>query len=143
MKRLVGVLMILGLVISCWGWFGLSQSAIAAPLDSLAWNSSPVLAVELPKRNAVDEKRLEFGGKIDLNNANVRAFTRYSGMYPTLARMIARNAPFDSVEDVLKMPGLTERQKDILRENLDYFTVTSPEDALVEGADRFNNGIYR
>jgi photosystem II PsbU protein len=64
-------------------------------------------------------------------------------MYPTLARMIARNAPFDSVEDVLKMPGLTERQKDILRANLDYFTVTSPEDALVEGADRFNNGIYR
>ena len=143
MKRLIGALMILGLVLTCWGWFGLSQPAIAAPLNNLAWNSSPVLAVELSKRNAVDNKKLEFGDKIDLNNANVRAFTRYSGMYPTLARMIARNAPFDSVEDVLKMPGLTERQKDILRANLDYFTVTSPEDALVEGADRFNNGIYR
>jgi photosystem II PsbU protein len=85
----------------------------------------------------------ELGRKLDLNNTNVRAFTQYPGMYPTLARMIVKNAPFDEVEDVLNMPNLTDRQKEILQANLDKFTVTQPDDAFVEGGDRFNNGIYR
>jgi photosystem II PsbU protein len=41
------------------------------------------------------------------------------------------------------MPGLTEQQIDILQANLDNFTVTVPDPALVEGADRFNNGVYK
>jgi len=78
-----------------------------------------------------------------LNNTNVRAFMQYPGMYPTLARMILKNAPFESVEDVLKMPGLTDAQKEILKNNFNNFVVSPPLDALVEGGDRFNNGIYR
>jgi photosystem II PsbU protein len=140
MKRLVGVLMIVGLVLSCLSWLGLPQPAFAANLAT-AWTSSPVVAAEL--RNSVDDKlATEFGKKIDLNNTNIRAFTQYPGLYPTIASKIIRNAPFESVEDVLKMPGLTERQLEILKANLDNFTISDPEDALVEGGDRFNNGVY-
>ncbi|MBE9181234.1 photosystem II complex extrinsic protein PsbU [Oculatella sp. LEGE 06141] len=140
MKRLVGVLVTLCLVVGCLGLLGLPQQAAAANLGNLTLNSTPVLAVEI--RNKVDDKLAESGRKIDLNNSNVRAFTKYPGMYPTLAGMIVRNAPFNKVEDIFNMPGITERQKEILQANLDYFTVTQAENALTEGGDRYNNGIY-
>lgn len=136
MKRLVGVLAVLSLLVSCLGW--LPQQAIAAILPA----PHSVFAAEM--RNVMDDKLdTEFGTKIDLNNTNVRAFTRYPGMYPTLARMIIKYAPFENLEDVLEMPDLSDRQKDTLRANFDKFTVSAPENALVEGGDRFNNGIYR
>jgi photosystem II PsbU protein len=139
MKRLVGVLVVMSLVVGCLGWLVLPQPAMAARLGNLTLNASPVVA---EVRNSVEDKLGEVGRKIDLNNSNVRAFTRYPGMYPTLAGMIVRNAPFESVEDVFNMPGLTERQKEILQANLDYFTVTPAASALTEGGDRYNNGIY-
>lgn len=135
MKRLIGVLAVLSLLVSCLT--GLPQRAIAANLPMQS-----VLAAEM--RNVMDDKLdTDFGTKIDLNNTNVRAFTRYPGMYPTLARMIIKYAPFENLEDVLEMPDLSDRQKDTLRANFDKFTVSAPENALVEGGDRFNNGIYR
>jgi photosystem II PsbU protein len=135
MKRLVSVLAVLLLLLG--GWLGAPQQANAAHLDALL--TQPVLAV----RNVADDKLGELGSKIDLNNTNVRAFTRYPGMYPTLARMIVKYAPFESVEDLLNMPDLSDRQKDILRANFDNFTVSEPSDVFTEGGDRFNNGIYR
>lgn len=149
MKRLVGALVLSVMVMGVW-LFGLPQTATLAVTaeppavlaSSLAWGSSPVLAAEF--RNIVDDKlATDYGKKIDLNNTNVRAFRNYPGMYPTLAGMILKYAPFENVEDVLEMPGLTEQQKDILQSNLDKFTVSAPVDALVEGGDRFNNGVYR
>jgi photosystem II PsbU protein len=143
MKRLVGLVLAIGLAIGCLGW--LPQAAQASPV-SLSFSASgvgaPVLALEF--RNRADDKlATEFGKKIDLNNTNVRAFSQYQGLYPNLARMIVKNAPFNSVDDVLSMPGLTERQKEVLRGNLGNFTVSDPEDTFVQGGDRFNNGIYR
>lgn len=95
-------------------------------------------------RNAVDAKlNTEYGQKLDLNNANVQAFSNYRGMYPNIAAKVLENAPFDTVEDVLEMPGLTEREVQILEMNLPNFTVTPPTAAFVEGGDRFNNGVYK
>jgi photosystem II PsbU protein len=141
MKRRVGVLsIVVGLIITGLGWLGSSQPAFAAEWMASPWASSLVVA-EI--RNSIDDKlSTEFGKKIDLNNTNVRAFTQYPGLYPTLASKIIRNAPFESVEAVLEMPGLNKRQLDILRANLDNFTVSDPDAALVEGGDRFNNGVY-
>jgi len=105
--------------------------------------ASPSYAAE-ELRNAVDAKlKTEYGQKLDLNNANVQAFRKYRGMYPTLAGKVLQNAPFNAVEDVLEMPELSEREIEILQMNLPNFTVTPPTAAFVEGGDRFNNGVYK
>jgi photosystem II PsbU protein len=105
---------------------------------------SPVLAVE-QRRNRADEKLAEFGNKIDLNNSSLREFREFRGMYPTLAKMIIANTkdkPFESVEEVLEMPGLTEKMKETLKSYLDEFTVTPPSSILKEGDFRLNTGTY-
>ena|SRR6476646_2207325 len=143
MKRFVRWLSVLSLLVGCLGWLGLPQQAIAADLSRLALQPIPVLAAEVAPRNAVDDKRAATGDKIDLNNTNVRAFLQYPGLYPTLARAIVKNAPYEKLEDVLDLPGLSDRQKETLQANFKNFTVTEPNSALTEGDDRFNNGIYR
>lgn len=149
MRRLVRVLIVLCMLIGCAGWLGTPQKAIAATLGNLAGYSlsstiAPPLLAAAAIRDAVGEKlSSEYGQKLDLNNTNVRAFRQYQGLYPTLAGIIIKNAPYDSVEDVLNIAGLSAAQKDVLKANLDNFAVTDVEEALVEGADRINNGIYR
>jgi photosystem II PsbU protein len=93
--------------------------------------------------NATDAKlTTEFGQKIDLNNTNIREFRDLKAFYPNLAGKIIKNAPYDSVQDVLKIANLTPRQKELLQANLDKFTVTEPSVELIEGDDRFNPGVY-
>ncbi|MEO0535190.1 MAG: photosystem II complex extrinsic protein PsbU [Cyanobacteria bacterium P01_A01_bin.123] len=142
MKRLFSLLTVLSLLVSCWGWLGFAQPVSASVLSqATAWQTPPVLAEDF--RNAVDDKlSTEYGSKIDLNNSNVSAFTRYRGLYPTIARKILANAPYDAVEDVLSIP-FSDRELAIVKANLDKFAVTEPDPALVEGADRFNNGVYK
>jgi photosystem II PsbU protein len=143
MKGLTRILIIVGLVIGLLGGLGQLQPAQALSFNSVRMNTPTLLAVE-SLRNAADDKlATEFGKKIDLNNTNVRAFLQYPGMYPTIAKVLVKNAPYEDVNDVLKISGLTENQKQFLQANLDKFTVTPVEEALVEGGDRYNNGIYR
>ncbi len=143
MKRLFRFVTVLGLLILCLGWVGTPQRALAAGLGDNGVRM-PVLLAETSIRNRMDDKlATEFGQKIDLNNTNVRAFKQYPGLYPNLATLIIKGAPYGKVEDVLALPGLSDRQKAILKDNLNKFTVTDPEAALVEGDDRINNGIYR
>jgi photosystem II PsbU protein len=140
MKRLFSLFMVLGLLV---GSIVLSsvQPASASLLDG-KFNLTPVLAEEI--RNAVDDKlATEYGSKLDVNNTNVAAFAKYRGLYPTIAGKIVKYAPYDSVEDVLKIPGLSDAEVQRIQENLDKFTITPPDPALVEGADRFNNGVYK
>jgi photosystem II PsbU protein len=133
------------LLISCLSVGSWVQPALAAgltiqPVTLLAAESAP--AEDLI--NVVDEKLgSSYGNRIDLNNANVAAFANYRGLYPTLAKLIVKNAPYADVEDVLNIPGLSERQEQTLRDNFDNFTVTEVETALVEGGDRYNNGVYK
>jgi photosystem II PsbU protein len=136
----------LSLLVGLMGWLGVSQPALAANASNFTWRSVPILAVESQAtlRNRADAKlATEFGKKIDLNNTNVRSFQKYPGLYPTLAKKIIANAPYESVEDVLNIEGLSDRQKQILQANLDNFAATEVESAFTEGDDRYNNGIYR
>ncbi len=133
LSLLVGV----GLLVSSWVGWGFTQPATASNLD----NTHIVQAVLF--RNPIGKKLGEVGSKVDLNNSSVLAFRRYRGLYPTVARKVIENAPFDTVEEVLNIPGLSDRELDILKANLDNFVVTSPEPALIEGQDRINPGIYR
>lgn len=146
MKRLIRLLTMLSLLVGLMGWLGVSQPALAANASNFTWRSLPILAVESQAtlRNRADAKlATEFGKKIDLNNTNVRSFQKYPGLYPTLAKKIIANAPYENVEDVLSIEGLSDRQKEILQANLDNFAVTEVESAFTEGDDRYNNGIYR
>lgn len=144
MRQLFSLVMALSVFLGgLAGALALPQSASASLLETTVTPPTWVLAETMP-RNAVDDKlSTEYGSKLDLNNTNVQAFTDYPGLYPTLARKILTNAPYKSVDDVLKIPGLSDRQLDILKANLNNFTVTEPDPALVEGADRFNNGVYK
>lgn len=92
---------------------------------------------------------IEYGGVgflggsdvIDINNANVRVYQKFPGMYPTLAGKIVSNGPYDSVNDLYKLPDLTENQKKLLDKYKDNLTAlkAAPEYVI----DRFNNGLYR
>ncbi|MFZ4674322.1 MAG: photosystem II complex extrinsic protein PsbU [Nodosilinea sp.] len=143
MKQLVGLLVALAVLFSWVSGPAVAQpisgaDLLNAPLEAMAW------LAEAAPQNAVDAKLgTEYGAKLDLNNANVQNFRKFPGLYPTLARKILLNAPYDSVEDVLDLPGLSEQQLSILKVNLDNFTVTVTDPAFVEGGDRFNNGAYK
>jgi photosystem II PsbU protein len=124
MKRLVNWLLIavFSVGVFCWG----AQPSQAAPL----------------RNNADAMLETEFGAKLDLNNTNVRAFRKLRGFYPTLAQKIVSNAPYETVEEVLEIKGLSETQKQRLQDNLDKFTVVPVTDVFTEGDTRLNNGIY-
>ena len=135
MKNLVRLLAVLALIIgSFWG----KVPAQALNLTSIALPSLPVAVL-----NAADAKlTTEFGAKIDLNNSDIRDFRDLRGFYPNLAGKIIKNAPYQEVEDVLNIPGLSATQKERLQANLEKFTVTEPSKEFIEGDDRFNPGVY-
>lgn len=140
MKRFARLLVVFSLCLTCL--VGIAPQAMAGDL-----NSSMVLAAtpsaDAVIRNSADTKLgTEFGKKIDLNNTNVRAFRKYAGLYPAIARKVVDNAPYQSVEAVLEIPGLSEKQKEMLQANLDNFTLTATDDTFTEGGDRYNNGYY-
>jgi len=138
MKRLMRLLPILALLLAC---LGNAPRAQAADL-TVFWPSSPVLVAEAPVRNAADDKLAEIKDKTDLNNSPLQAFKQYSGFYPKLASKIIKHAPYEQVEDVLNIPGLSNTQKERLKEHFDDFTVTKVAKELTQGDDRLNNGIY-
>lgn len=126
-------------------WLFLGLLTLIFSLSLLVGYGAPLPKAwaEQPGQTVVAEKLSPEFGKIDLNNSHVRTFQQYPRLYPNLARLIIRNAPYGKVEDVLNIPGLTEEQKDLLRLNLDNFVVTEPKPALIEGGDRYNPGIYK
>ena len=122
MKTLVRLFAILMVLISYVGFVGSAVAAELNPVDSMLTT--------------------EFGQKIDLNNDHIRKFRELRGFYPTLASKIINNSPYESVEEVLDIPGLSDRQKQRLESNLDKFVVTPTSDELNEGGDRLNPGLY-
>ena len=138
MKRFFGLLMALGLVLGT-----LVSDAQPAVASMLGGDGVLVAEATIP-RNAIDDKlTTEYGYKIDVNNTNVAAFTKYRGLFPTIAGKIIRNAPYDNLEDILDIPGLSDIEKSRIEENMDVFTISPPNPALVEGDDRYNNGAYK
>ncbi|AFZ48998.1 photosystem II complex extrinsic protein PsbU [Dactylococcopsis salina] len=138
MRKLVSLLAVFLLSVSFL--LGMGQSPVLA-LNVNQVNGSGI-SILAQFRNDADQKLKQIGNKIDLNNTNIQAFRDLRGFYPTLARKIIENSPYEKVEDVFNIPDLSERQKERLEENLDEFVVTEPESAFIEGGDRINNGVY-
>lgn len=103
-------------IIGCLGLFCQSPSSLAAEID--------ISSVRILAATKTILLCAESDVKIDLNNANVNAFTDCPKFYPNLARIIVENSPYQQVEDVLNIPKLNNRQKDLLQANLNSFTVT-------------------
>lgn len=137
MKRIARFLVACTLILGCFGFMAQAQ---ALNLSPVSFTSASTFVAKL---NEADKKlTTEFGQKIDLNNSNIREFRELRGFYPNLASKIIKNAPYDNVEDVLSIPGLSDRQKDRLQANLESFTVTPPAKEFIEGDDRVNPGVY-
>ncbi|KAL7438351.1 hypothetical protein ACHAXM_006166 [Skeletonema potamos] len=81
------------------------------------------------------------GSQIDLNNANVRAYLRLSGMYPGAAGKIVTHGPYKTVSEVYNIPGLTAGEKEVIKKYESRFVVGAPAPEYV--IDRINNGLYR
>ncbi|MEO1506229.1 MAG: photosystem II complex extrinsic protein PsbU [Cyanobacteria bacterium J06633_23] len=139
MKRFFGLLMAFGLIVGT-----LVSNAQPAVAGMLASRGPVLLAEATMPRNAIDDKlTTEYGYKLDVNNTNVAAFRKYRGLFPTIAGKIIRNAPYENLEDILEIPGLSDVEKSRISENMDIFTISPPNPALVEGDDRYNNGAYK
>lgn len=135
MKRFVGVVAALLLIVGAWGF------APTAHANAGIFTVQP--STLLARVNTSDAKRKELiKGKLDLNNSDVREFRRLRGFYPDLASKIIQNAPYDSVEDVLDIPGLSPSQAERLQANIDEFFVTDVEASMNAGGDRYNPGLY-
>lgn len=131
MKFISRLLVVCSLLIGLLGFLGADLAQALTP--------RPVLA----ELNAVDAKlTTDFGQKIDLNNSDIRDFRNLRGFYPNLAGKIIQNAPYETVEEVLDIPGLSETQKSRLEANISSFTVTEPSIELISGDDRYNPGVY-
>jgi photosystem II PsbU protein len=79
--------------------------------------------------------------KIDINNANVRAYLKLQGMYPSAGGKIASHGPYNSVSEIYNIPGLTGKEKDAMKKHESKFVALKPEADYV--IDRINNGLYR
>jgi hypothetical protein len=75
--------------------------------------------------------------KIDVNNANVRVYSRFPGMYPTVAGKIVSHGPYKTVADLYSISGLTEQEKSILKKYESKFITLEPAPEYT--IDRINN----
>jgi photosystem II PsbU protein len=126
-----------------------SSSALSATSDRRAFfgAASAVAAAALVPTAALAVRDYEnvgyLGGSeiVDINNANVRVYLKMPGMYPTVAGKVASGGPYSSVSDVYNIPGLTSKEKEILKKYESRFVAKKPEADYV--IDKINNGLYR
>ena len=119
-----------------------SQPAQALDVSSISVTNNQIFAVN-DRRNAADDMyATDYASKVDLNNSDIRRFRELRGFYPVLAGKIIQNAPYESVEDVLAIPGLSESQKSRLEANMDNFIVKQTNAVFNEGGERYNPGLY-
>ena len=121
-----------------------SQPAHALNINTIVQTSPRLLAVESERRNVADDyfSTTDVINKIDINNSSIRDFRELRGFYPKLASLIVQNAPYEKVDDVLSISGLSDRQVERLQANLDRFIVNPPSDVFNEGDERYNPGLY-
>ena len=72
-----------------------------------------------------------------------RVYTRFPGMYPTIAGIIVKNAPYASTQDLESKVSakLTPEMKAIFGKYQKNLVALKPAPEYQE--DQFNNGLYR
>lgn len=141
MKWFLRLFVVVSLCVTSWVGFG-DASAMAARFD-LNLNSAMVMGVT---NGAADDALDEiYGETIDLNNTNISSYKEHRGLYPTLAKKLIANGPYTSPDQILSVPGLSERQKKTLTKYLNegLFSVTPRNVIFTQGDDIINNGVYK
>lgn len=129
MKHFRKQLLVFSLVIlTCMGM----TFSFQAPVYAQEILEQPIGSVQVSDPQSIPSKEscIPIGEKIDLNNANALAFKDCPGYYPTLAKKIINNGPFETVDEVLNIRGLNLKQKQLLEDKLDFFTVSEPKTDL-------------
>jgi photosystem II PsbU protein len=116
------------------------NNAVAAGLFAAATAAS-FLAPELASAKIEYEGVPYLGGseKVDVNNANVRVYSKFPGLYPTIAGKIVSNGPYKNVGEIYSL--LTDAEKTVLKKYEDKLLALEPAPEYV--IDRINNGLYR
>merc|ERR1712127_500524 len=80
---------------------------------------------------------------VDVNNANIRVYTRFPGMYPAIAGLMVKNGPYASMDELKTklFPKLTPEMKEIFAKYEKNLVALKPAPEYVE--DIWNNGLYR
>lgn len=84
---------------------------------------------------------------VDINNANIRVYTRFPGMYPTVAGILIKNGPYESVDAVEGKlteklgESFTPAMKAVWNKYKDKFVALKVAPEYQE--DIWNNGLYR
>jgi hypothetical protein len=95
---------------------------IRAPVsvdDAALYTGSPYRDFMVgPEKNAISDYEIVPSqqappGKIDLNNALVTDYKALPGMYPHAAGLIASNGPYNTVDDLFRLPQATARDKEL------------------------------
>lgn len=81
--------------------------------------------------------------QVDVNNANIRVYTRFPGMYPTIAGIIIKNGPYANKDEIKSKNAekFTPAMKEVYAKYEKNFVALKPAPEYVE--DIFNNGLYR
>jgi len=78
---------------------------------------------------------------IDVNNANIRVYTKLPGMYPNAAGKIVSNVPFKGKEDMYSKCGFTAAESAAVKKYDGKFIFLEPRPEYI--IDNINNGLYR
>lgn len=137
-KRLVRAVLSLALAWALVGTLALTAVTPVATAQTDKDTPTPVEVAPAAKNGNV--KALE--AKIDVNSTVLRNYRKLPGFYPKLARAMVENAPYDSKEDLLKIPGLSEGQKQRLQDNFPNFVIGPYDEGLNSLETRINKGLY-
>mmetsp|Transcript_25323 Transcript_25323/g.54825 ORF Transcript_25323/g.54825 Transcript_25323/m.54825 type:complete len:157 (-) Transcript_25323:364-834(-) len=82
-------------------------------------------------RPFIDEEvvaaQMPTGDRIDVNNAAINEYMQLRGMYPSAAGKIASNGPYQSVQDIYKIEGLTANDKKMFKKYEKELTANKAE----------------
>ncbi|MEO0853785.1 MAG: photosystem II complex extrinsic protein PsbU [Cyanobacteria bacterium J06648_11] len=117
----------------------LSLTAVT-PVATAQTDEAPEAVEVAPATKSSTAKVLE--AKIDVNTTVLRNYRKLNGFYPKLARILVENAPYESKEDMLNVPGLSERQKQRIRDNFDNFELGPYDEGINSLETRINKGLY-
>merc|ERR1712216_1059420 len=120
---------------------GVSRRDILSGLAGAAVVAAPAIAnadVEYP-----NVPYLGGSDTVDVNNANIRVYTKFPGMYPTIAGVIVKNSPYTSPENIFEKvePKLSPEQQAIFSKYKKNLVALKAAPEYQE--DIWNNGLYR